>query len=76
MSVTTVLHVVGMTCGHCEAAVHEELSHIPGVTDVAVDLATGRVTVTSLGPLEQDALAAAVDEAGYALESESARAAD
>jgi copper chaperone len=67
MSVTTVLHVVGMTCGHCESAVRSELSTVPGVSDVAVDLATGEVVVTSDDALSAEAVAAAVDEAGYSL---------
>lgn len=65
---TTPVVVTGMTCGHCVAAVTEELSAIPGVTDVAVDLVAGAdspVTITTEGPVTQDAIAAAVDEAGY-----------
>jgi copper chaperone CopZ len=65
--VTTVLQVVGMTCGHCASAVSGELLTLPGVNDVAVDLATGEVVVTSDGDLDGDAVAAAVDEAGYTL---------
>ena len=67
MSVTTVLNVAGMTCGHCVAAVSDELGAIPGVSDVAVVLETGAVTVTSADPLDPTAVAAAVDEAGYTL---------
>ncbi|MBQ1044223.1 MULTISPECIES: heavy-metal-associated domain-containing protein [unclassified Micromonospora] len=59
--------VSGMTCGHCVNSVSTELSALPGVTDVQVDLATGRVTVTSQNPLDADAVRAAVDEAGYDL---------
>ncbi|MFD6261597.1 heavy-metal-associated domain-containing protein [Micromonospora chalcea] len=59
--------VSGMTCGHCVKSVSTELSALPGVTDVQVDLATGRVTVTSQNPLDADAVRAAVDEAGYDL---------
>ena len=44
---TTVWTVQGMTCGHCVAAVTEEVSAIPGVTAVDVDLESGRVTVTA-----------------------------
>ena len=57
--------VAGMTCGHCVAAVTEEVGKLDGVTGVEVDLPSGRVTVTSLGPLDDEAFAAAVDEAGY-----------
>ncbi|MFG1737655.1 heavy-metal-associated domain-containing protein [Micromonospora chalcea] len=59
--------VSGMTCGHCVNSVSTELSALAGVTDVQVDLATGRVTVTSQNPLDADAVRAAVDEAGYDL---------
>ena len=62
--------VVGMTCGHCVHAVTEEVKALDGVTDVAVDLVAGgtsQVTVTSAAPLSRDDVAAAVDEAGYAL---------
>ncbi|GHJ17823.1 heavy-metal-associated domain-containing protein [Micromonospora sp. AKA38] len=63
----TTYQVRGMTCGHCVDAVSTELSALPGVTDVQVNLATGRVTVTSREPLAADAVRAAVDEAGYDL---------
>jgi len=64
---TTVWTVQGMTCAHCVAAVTEEVSAIPGVSDVAVDLASGTVTVTAEPAPSADAVAAAVDEAGYTL---------
>jgi copper chaperone CopZ len=64
---TTVWTVQGMTCGHCVAAVTEEVSAIPGVTDVAVDLGTGLVTVQADADPSAEAVAAAVDEAGYTL---------
>lgn len=67
VSVTTVLQVMGMTCGHCESAVRGELATLPGVSDVAVDLSTGEVVVTSDAALSAEAVAAAVDEAGYTL---------
>ena len=60
-------NVVGMTCGHCVAAVTSEVSKIDGVTKVDVDLASGAVTVESDRPVDPTAFAAAVDEAGYAL---------
>jgi copper chaperone len=59
--------VTGMTCGHCVASVTEEISEIDGVTDVAVDLPTGAVTVTSSTPVDSAAVRAAVEEAGYQL---------
>ncbi len=56
-----------MTCGHCVASVTEEISEIPGVESVDVVLDSGAVTVTSSQPLEQQAVRAAVEEAGYQL---------
>jgi copper chaperone CopZ len=67
MAVTSTYHVTGMTCGHCVQAVTEELSALPGVADVQVDLASGAVTMTSEAPLADEAVRAAVDEAGYEL---------
>ena len=61
--------VNGMTCGHCVASVTEEITEIEGVTDVAVDLPTGAVTVTSNQPLDQAQVRVAVEEAGYQLTS-------
>jgi len=58
--------VTGMTCGHCVSAVTEEVGRIDGVTDVDVDLDTGVVTVGGAGFTDEQ-VAAAVDEAGYAL---------
>ncbi|HEY9558190.1 MAG TPA: cation transporter [Acidimicrobiales bacterium] len=69
MSTTSTYTVTGMTCGHCVAAVTEEVSKIAGVTNVDVELDSGRVTVESEGPVDDAALAAAVDEAGYSLAS-------
>ncbi len=65
---TTTITVSGMTCAHCEAAVKEELGGLNGVTDVAVDLNPGGdspVTITSSNELDDAAIRAAVDEAGY-----------
>ena len=59
--------VTGMTCSHCVASVSEEVGAIDGVTDVAVDLPTGAVTVTSDRPVGDARVRAAVEEAGYTL---------
>ncbi len=69
MSVETTLEVVGMTCGHCVTAVHDELMSLDGVRDVQVELDSGRAQVTSDLPLDAAAVAAAIDEAGYELAS-------
>lgn len=67
MTTTATYDVVGMSCEHCVRAVTEELTKLDGVSGVDVDLPTGRVTVTSEAPLGEEAVAAAVDEAGYEL---------
>ena len=59
--------VVGMTCGHCVSAVTEEVSEVPGVTGVDVDLTSGALTVTSEATVDDAAVRAAVEEAGYSL---------
>jgi copper ion binding protein len=67
VSSTSTWHVTGMTCGHCVASVTEEIGEIAGVEAVDVVLDSGEVTVTSAEPLTREAVAAAVDEAGYQL---------
>jgi copper chaperone CopZ len=62
----TTYTVTGMTCQHCVDAVSREITTVPGVTGVDVDLATGRVEVSGEG-FTDEAVAAAVDEAGYEL---------
>lgn len=62
---TTEYTVTGMTCGHCEKAVREEVEQLPGVTDVQVSAETGKLHITSDTPLEDAAVITAVDEAGY-----------
>ncbi|MFE6283349.1 heavy-metal-associated domain-containing protein [Streptomyces sp. NPDC057877] len=66
-SVTAVYKVSGMSCGHCEGAISGELSELPGVSSVQAVAASGEVTVVSAAPLDEEAVRAAVDEAGYEL---------
>jgi copper chaperone CopZ len=69
MTTTTYL-VAGMSCDHCAHAVTTQLSDLPGVESVGVQMADGRpteVSVTSAGPLDEATVRAAVDEAGYDL---------
>ena len=66
-TVTTVYQVSGMSCGHCEGAVSGEISQLPGVSSVTAVAATGEVTVVSAAPLDEAAVRAAVDEAGFEL---------
>ncbi|MFD5157642.1 heavy-metal-associated domain-containing protein [Streptomyces hawaiiensis] len=65
--VTTVFKVSGMSCGHCEGAVSGEISQISGVNAVTAVAKTGEVTVVSVAPLDDEAVRAAVDEAGFEL---------
>jgi len=62
---TATYTVVGMTCDHCVNAVTEEVSQVPGVIGVEVDLDSGDLTVTSDAPVDETAVRAAVEEAGY-----------
>ncbi|ROS48316.1 MULTISPECIES: heavy-metal-associated domain-containing protein [unclassified Frigoribacterium] len=67
---TKTYGITGMTCGHCVASVHEELTTVPDVTDVAIDLNVGGVStvqVSSTRDLSQEEVSAAVKEAGYTL---------
>ncbi|WP_417564427.1 heavy-metal-associated domain-containing protein [Microbacterium sp.] len=63
---TTEYQVTGMTCGHCEMSVREEVSQLAGISDIQVSAANGTLVVTSAAPLDDAAVIAAVDEAGYA----------
>jgi copper chaperone CopZ len=62
---TATYTVVGMTCGHCVDSVTEEVTQVAGVTAVDVDLASGGLTVTSSSTIDDSAVQAAVEEAGY-----------
>ncbi|MGV8883523.1 MAG: heavy-metal-associated domain-containing protein [Rhodoglobus sp.] len=62
---TTEYTVTGMTCAHCEMSVKEEVGELEGVQDVAVSASTGRLVITSAAALDDAAVFAAVDEAGY-----------
>lgn len=61
---TAVYVVPGMSCAHCEAAVKEEVSALPGVEGVVVDLGSKRVEVSGVA-LDDAAIRAAIEEAGY-----------
>lgn len=64
--VTRAFVVEGMTCGHCVQAVTAEVQSVEGVDSVQVELEGGRLTVTG-ETIDEAAIAAAVDEAGYRL---------
>lgn len=65
MSTETYL-VEGMTCGHCAGSVEREVQAVPGVSGATVDLVAKTVTVSTAAPVEDESIAAAVAEAGYA----------
>ncbi len=67
MSQTSTYTVRGMTCAHCAASVSEEVGEIPGVESVEVVLETGALTMTSDESVDDAAVKAAVEEAGYQL---------
>ncbi len=62
---TSEYQVTGMTCGHCETSVRGEVGRLPGVEQVDVSAATGRLVVRSAQALDEATVLAAVDEAGY-----------
>ena len=62
---TSEYQVTGMTCGHCEMSIREEVSQIPGVDEIQVSAQTGKLVVSSENPVDDAAVLEAVDEAGY-----------
>lgn len=61
----TVLHVEGMSCGHCSAAVKKAVSAINGVAEVMVDLAGKTVTITHNESVTVDNIKSQIEEQGY-----------
>ncbi|MCT1515329.1 MULTISPECIES: heavy-metal-associated domain-containing protein [Mycobacteriales] len=62
---TNTYAVTGMSCSHCEVAIRSEVEQIAGVTGIEVSATDGRLAVTADGPIDDAAVLAAVDEAGY-----------
>lgn len=62
---TNTYQVTGMTCGHCEMSIREEVAEIPGVEDIQVSAQTGTLIVTGSSSVEDAQVLAAVAEAGY-----------
>lgn len=60
---THVYDVPGISCGHCKSAIEGELAPLDGVDSAVVDIDAKTVTVT--GSIDEAAVRAAVDEAGY-----------
>ena len=65
---TITYAVTGMSCGHCESAVREEVSEISGVDVVSVSAEDGTLVISADAPVDDAAVIAAVDEAGYQAE--------
>lgn len=66
MAISKAYVVTGMTCEHCAKSVSEHVGKVAGVSQVSVELEGGRVTVTSEAPVAEEAVRAAVEDAGYA----------
>ena len=64
---TTTITVEGMSCSGCANSVRAELTQVPGVVEVDVDVSQGTVTISSDIPVDDAAIRAAVEEAGYTL---------
>ncbi|WP_199399219.1 heavy-metal-associated domain-containing protein [Zhihengliuella sp. ISTPL4] len=62
---TSEYQVSGMSCGHCEVAIREEVSRVPGVDGLDISAQTGKLVVRGGAPVDDAAILAAVDEAGY-----------
>ena len=62
---TTEYQVTGMTCGHCEMSVRDEVGRIGAIEQIDVSAATGKLLITTQEPIDDAAVLAAVDEAGY-----------
>lgn len=62
---SSTYRVTGMTCGHCELSVREEVGGVPGIRSVDVDAQSGTLVVTSDVPVDDALVVSAVGEAGY-----------
>ena len=62
---TVEFQVTGMTCGHCELSIREEVGEVPGVDDIQVSAQTGKLVVSGPAAIDDAQVLAAVDEAGY-----------
>ncbi|MCX2710439.1 heavy-metal-associated domain-containing protein [Mycolicibacterium sp. J2] len=63
--VTSEYHITGMSCGHCEASVRDEVGRLAGVQNVEISAKTGKLTVSARTEIDDAEVLAAVDEAGY-----------
>ena len=65
------LPVQGMTCASCVTRVERALARVPGVHEVAVNLATETASVQADASVAPSALAAAIERAGYEVPKQS-----
>lgn len=72
MATNSTYTVSGMTCGGCASKVTDHVEQIDGVTDVAVDISTGSLTVTTDAPVTDDAVHTAIKRAGYTVDTDQA----
>ncbi|OZF41990.1 hypothetical protein CH293_27130 [Rhodococcus sp. 14-2470-1b] len=70
--ITTNYRVTGMTCGHCETSVREEVGAVAGVDTVEASASAGTLTVTSADEPDHAQVVAAVRDAGYTAEPQPA----
>ena len=59
------ISVKGMMCGHCEMHVKKALEAIDGITSAAASHESGTVTIVTSKAVDESAIKAAVEEAGY-----------
>jgi copper chaperone CopZ len=62
---TVEYQVTGMTCEHCERAVTDEVGRVPGVEAIVVSAGTGLLQLSTASEVDDAAVLAAVEEAGY-----------
>ncbi len=62
---TQTFTVTGMTCANCVRHVHDALSDLSGVTNVSVDLASGRATLEADAPIDLALVRAALEADDY-----------
>ncbi|CAH0205272.1 Mercuric transport protein periplasmic component [Microbacterium oxydans] len=62
---TNEYQVTGMTCGHCEMSVREEVGQVAGVEGIQVSAQSGTLVVTGSDVIDDAQILAAVEEAGY-----------
>jgi copper chaperone len=65
MATTTEYQVTGMTCGHCEMSIRDEVGQLAGVEEIKVSAQTGRLLITAAQPVDDADVLSAIDEAGY-----------